>query len=324
MVEPEPVEHEDPPSDPAPRSGVVGRAGDAVERATRARDQARRSIPAVDAGLASYERDGQINGFVLAGALAFRFFVFLLPLYLLALVTAGATVAFDPTGPSELSRSAGLSSYLSGTIADAATTSKRSLWILIPVTIYALASAARSAYKVVATAHAAAWGLTDIKRPRSYVAILGFLGFALATMAGLVTFRHLRTGALLPLSIVLSAAYYGALWLAASRLLPRPTGTSIWWLVPGAVLVAVGTQALYVFDVVYLNARVHSASRAYGALGIAASVMLWLYLLGRLMVASPVVNATLWERGQAKRRAATTDGAAAAPPPRPSSSPPDP
>ena len=28
----------------------------------------------------------------------------------------------------------------------------------------------------------------------------------------------------------------------------------------------------------------------------AASALLWLYLLGRLMVAAPVLNATLWQR----------------------------
>ncbi|MCU1372565.1 MAG: hypothetical protein JWO77_3759 [Ilumatobacteraceae bacterium] len=38
------------------------------------------------------------------------------------------------------------------------------------------------------------------------------------------------------------------------------------------------------------------ASAAYGALGVAASALLWLYLLGRLMVAAPVLNATIWNR----------------------------
>jgi uncharacterized BrkB/YihY/UPF0761 family membrane protein len=58
----------------------------------------------------------------------------------------------------------------------------------------------------------------------------------------------------------------------------------------------VGTQGLYLFNVLYLNHKIQSASAAYGALGVAASALLWLYLLGRLMVAAPVLNATLWER----------------------------
>ena len=39
-------------------------------------------------------------------------------------------------------------------------------------------------------------------------------------------------------------------------------------------------------------------SELYGALGAAASVLLWLYLIGRLVVGSAVLNATLWERNR--------------------------
>ena len=65
---------------------------------------------------------------------------------------------------------------------------------------------------------------------------------------------------------------------------------------PGALLVGIGTQGLYLFTVLYLNHRIESATEAYGALGIAASCLAWLYLVGRLVVAAPVLNATLWER----------------------------
>ena len=35
----------------------------------------------------------------------------------------------------------------------------------------------------------------------------------------------------------------------------------------------------------------------YGSLGIAAGLLFSLYLVSRLMIASAVVNATLWKRG---------------------------
>ena len=73
----------------------------------------------------------------------------------------------------------------------------------------------------------------------------------------------------------------------------------------------VGTQCLYLFNVLYLNRHIQSASAAYGALGIAASALLWLYLLGRLIVAAPVLNATLWERQHAS---AEPTGASSPPP----------
>lgn len=37
-------------------------------------------------------------------------------------------------------------------------------------------------------------------------------------------------------------------------------------------------------------------SEIYGAFGIAAALLLWLYVFGRLIVASAIVNSALWER----------------------------
>jgi len=36
----------------------------------------------------------------------------------------------------------------------------------------------------------------------------------------------------------------------------------------------------------------------YGSLGVAAALLAWVYLLGRLMGASALPKATLWERRQ--------------------------
>jgi uncharacterized BrkB/YihY/UPF0761 family membrane protein len=50
-------------------------------------------------------------------------------------------------------------------------------------------------------------------------------------------------------------------------------------------------------SVYILARRVASASELYGSLGVAAALLLWLYLLGRLVVAAAMLNATLWDRG---------------------------
>ena len=100
---------------------------------------------------------------------------------------------------------------------------------------------------------------------------------------------------------VSGAVLFAGVWLAASWVLPRAPGTTVWSLLPGALLVAAGSQGLYLFSVLYLSRKIASASEAYGALGVAASILLWLYLLGRLLVAAPVLNATLWERSHHPR-----------------------
>jgi uncharacterized BrkB/YihY/UPF0761 family membrane protein len=258
-------------------------------------DDTRATVPPVDIGFAALERDGHIGGFMMAGAIAFRLFVFILPMYLLALVIAGAVFAFDPDQADDVASGAGMSKYLAGSIGDAAQTSHKSLWLLIPLTLFAMASAGRSVDKAIAAAHARAWDIDLPKRKPHYV-VLGIVGFAFSVLAAVRIISFIRHGALVPVAMVLGAITYGAIWLLASHALPRRPGASWWSLLPGAVLVGVGTQGLYLFNVLYLNHKIQSASAAYGALGVAASALLWLYLLGRLMVAAPVLNATLWER----------------------------
>lgn len=288
-----------PPAAPRPASRVEqlrGRAEALGEQLARRRDEARAALPPVDIGLSAVEHDNRIGGFIVAGAIAFRLFVYVLPLYLLGLVIAGAAFSVDPDSPDALARDAGMSTYLRGTVGEAAATSHKSLWILIPVTLYALASAGLSAHKAIAAAHTSAWNLPARPKVKPYVVAPLFFAFAIVVGMAALAFGRLRETPVGIVVMVLAGATYGGLWLAASLLLPRARAATWWHLLPGAVLVGAGTQALYLFNVLYLNHKIETASQAYGALGVAASALLWLYLLGRLLVAAPVLNATLWER----------------------------
>jgi uncharacterized BrkB/YihY/UPF0761 family membrane protein len=71
-------------------------------------------------------------------------------------------------------------------------------------------------------------------------------------------------------------------------------------LIPGAILFAVGVGALRVATVYYFARKVTSASSWYGELGGAAVLLAWLYLVGRLIVASAFLNASLWNRRKAR------------------------
>ena len=67
-------------------------------------------------------------------------------------------------------------------------------------------------------------------------------------------------------------------------------------LLPGALMVGSGLWLAQLFSVYVLAHRIDKASELYGSLGVAAALLAWLYLLGRLMVASAMLSATLWER----------------------------
>jgi uncharacterized BrkB/YihY/UPF0761 family membrane protein len=286
--------------DPPPRSGT-GTAGLAarlralVDTTGHLVEEARRRSPVVDAGLAALDRDREIGGFVLAGALAFRLFVFALPLYLLVLVVMGAAFAVDPDQADELARSAGLAPTVADALADAASTSSRSLWILVPVTLWGLVVASRSVHKVLAASHLRAWQMPPARQ--STVGAGGVLGVTFVMVVAMAVFGRFHEGLWTLVTVVVAALFYTGLWWVASLLLAHPAGVSAISLLPGAVIVGIGTQGLFAFNVLYLDRRIESASEAYGALGIAASGLLWLYLLGRLLVAAPVVNAVLHERG---------------------------
>ena len=86
----------------------------------------------------------------------------------------------------------------------------------------------------------------------------------------------------------------GGAWLAVSMQLPH--GQVHWsQLVPGAVLVGVGLLLVNVFNVYVTTRLVENRANTYGALGIATALLFSLVLVGRLIVLSAELNASLSE-----------------------------
>ena len=84
-------------------------------------------------------------------------------------------------------------------------------------------------------------------------------------------------------------------------LLPR-RGTGWRALVPGAALVAVGMLVINAFNVYITSRLVEERADTYGALGMAAALLFSLFLVGRLVVGSAVLNATIEARSQERDR----------------------
>jgi uncharacterized BrkB/YihY/UPF0761 family membrane protein len=62
------------------------------------------------------------------------------------------------------------------------------------------------------------------------------------------------------------------------------------------VLFGTGLLGVNVFNVYVTTRLVEGRADTYGALGVAAALLFSLVLVGRLMVASAVLNASLYER----------------------------
>jgi uncharacterized BrkB/YihY/UPF0761 family membrane protein len=76
-----------------------------------------------------------------------------------------------------------------------------------------------------------------------------------------------------------------------------PNRASRWEdVVPGAALFAVGLLALHAITIYWIAREVEHKSDTYGAIGAALAILLWAYILGRIMAAAAVLNMALWEQ----------------------------
>jgi len=193
-------------------------------------------------------------------------------------------------------------------VATATAASKKSLWLFIPLSLYALYSGGSGVIKVLRAIHAVAWGEPLTKPRRGVAAAFALFGVAVGLLAvlALLQWIHQQVGGLGVIPAILTTVVYIAGWVLASRALPH--GDAPWQaLLPGAILVGVGFEALHLIGAFYLGSKISSASETYGSLGAAAAIIAWLYLFGRLMVASAMLNASAWERNHP--RGGTHNGA---------------
>ncbi len=106
---------------------------------------------------------------------------------------------------------------------------------------------------------------------------------------------HDDIGVLGLVPILLSGVVLAAVWTFVQYHLPR---ADVHWteLVPGAVLVALGVEALQLVTVVWFTRSIESKSETYGAIGAALAILLWAYFLGRIIVSGAMLNAALHEQ----------------------------
>jgi len=264
--------------------------------AAQARLEAARSRHAsLQVGWTLYEGDSSIGGGLLAGALAYRLFVLLLPTSLLLVSGLGLYAGAADKSTRQVTREAGLHGLFASNVAATASGGARSLVfiLMIPAVLYA----AVKLYRAIAIVHALVWHSTGRagRTTRRGVAVL--LGVLLATVVSTEIVgwirRHDQLGGVA--ALVVYTVVVGGAWLALSLQLPH--GGARWTsLLPGAALFGVGLLGVNVFNV-YVTARlVEDRANTYGALGVATALLFSLVLVGRLAVVSAELNAVLYRR----------------------------
>jgi uncharacterized BrkB/YihY/UPF0761 family membrane protein len=254
-------------------------------------------LPAVGTARGLVVRDRHHAGSVLAAGLAFRIFLMLLPLYLLAASAlgflAGGSGGTVPAVESTLRLGGAVAKAINSSAAEA----HDGQWVLLLTGMVLLVYTLNSALRALRLVHVVAWQDRPGRSGPVATALASLLLIAMLLWGALASVLIALVPYLGPLIGVLLVAALGGTWLLLSTLLPH--GAAPWRaLVPGAALVAVGLGAMYLVSSYYLPHKLSSTSQLYGALGIAATVMTWLFLGCRLIVAATVLNAMRWERGR--------------------------
>ncbi|HSF99068.1 MAG TPA: YhjD/YihY/BrkB family envelope integrity protein [Ornithinibacter sp.] len=280
--------------------GVVERVRTTARRASAWSVAARETHQSVDVGFRLADRDKRVAAGVLAGGVAYRLFFWLISL---SVLLTGAFGVARGAWPERMLATVGLGSPVSDVIIDLTRGAQENRWWALLVGGWLVLWTGYLGGKALVLVHAAVWGVPPPPPPRPWVMSLSFTatGVALVAAMSVTAWLHATSQALAVLAALASTALPGAIWLAVSRLLPH-RGQTWRGLAPGAILVAVGIQVFTILTIWFLVPKLASATDRYGLAGITATLLFWLYVLGRLFIAAATLNASLHEQ-----RTATAD-----------------
>lgn len=281
------------------RSRVEGLA----DQSRRSRDAALHELEvqrsrhgSVDVTCRAVRLDADVHGGLLSAAVALRLFIFVVPVGLVLVTGFGFLADAGQESPTDLARRAGITGLIASAVGSAGDLTALNRAVLLVGGLYASGSAARSLRQTLEVVHALVWGQHP-DPPRGVRPALGLLGIAAAAVALVLALGRIRAadatvgGAATVVALVVP---FAAWWWLSDRLphgdAPRRA------LLPGAVLMAVGVQAVHIITVYLLARQVSGRSDTYGALAVAMAVLLWATFLGRLVVATAELNATTWRR----------------------------
>jgi uncharacterized BrkB/YihY/UPF0761 family membrane protein len=277
------------------RSLLEQRLSDTRERLEDARPRSNM----IDTAFRALERDVATGGGVLSAAVAFRVFLFMIP-YVFVLI-AGFGVAADASGSStrEMAHSAGIGGLVAKALNGVGDLSGTSRLAALVVGLFALYLASRGLVKVLRISHGLIWRV-PIPRLQSGTkaagALVGVVTTILVTMGAIQWLRD-RSVVLSIVLLAATAALPAALWLLVSWLLPHADGP--WWsLAPGAVVFGIGVVGLHALTIYWFSYEVSKKTETYGAIGASLALLLWAYMLGRVITAAATISAAFWYRNE--------------------------
>jgi uncharacterized BrkB/YihY/UPF0761 family membrane protein len=247
------------------------------------------------------ENERELGGGLIAGGVAFRIFLWLVPFGLVAAALLSFWSEQDPDELESAARSFGVGAAAAQAASEALQIGNRNALLVLVFGLVLLAWFTLGAVRALVLAHALAWQLNppQIRRPHRVVAVFNGL-FVLTILSSAVeTWLEAQLGRLALLGLAFTLAVGIAIALYVMWLLPHRAKHPR-ELLPGALLVSIGNQLVQVAVIFYFAPRLGRSEETYGAFGTAATMLIWLYVLSRLVTVAAFLNATLWDR---RRRA---------------------
>jgi hypothetical protein len=279
--------------DAAAGQGFAGRvhrtiAAGSARAASAAEQHASVAIP-----FRAADRNRRVAASVLAGGFAYRLFLWLLAF---GLVVGGALGLGNADGTEQAVASGGLPAAVVNVIGDIARAADSNSWWLLAIGVPTLLWEGYAGAKGLDRVHALVWNDPSpprIRPLRSSLAFSGSMCVFIATVCLSWWFRD-TSAATQWLIFAVTIVPLAALWLVASLRLPH--GSASWKaLLPGAVLVAVGFQVVHGLVLHFYAAKLEKSTSLYAALGVTTTLLFVGWVVGWLVVTSPILNSSLYE-----------------------------
>lgn len=283
--------------DAADGTGLVRSTAATRGRVTRAQQWAGKyqGVLVVGVVLGIFRRDRRAAGSVMSSALAFRLFLFCLPLLLLTIGVAG--FASDVVDARSADRAAGLTGSLAKQVITAFHESGLTRWAAVLFGLWGVLVAGRSLSRVLHAASAAAWGLPagEHARLRAVGAVAGIVG-TIGVIA-IIIGRIRESFGIGPASasFIPALLIYASAWLGILMFLPRATEDP-GALLPGCLLIALTLTVMQAVSELYLPDRIDHASQLYGIFGTIVVTLGWFFVLGRAIIIAMELNAAIYDR----------------------------
>jgi uncharacterized BrkB/YihY/UPF0761 family membrane protein len=262
--------------------------------------------PIAESGWQVWRRDREIAGSVLAAALAYRIFIWLLPL---ALVLVAGLGLFGSADAAHAVNDLGVSGVVASSVSQTAHTGSwfGRLALIVSGTVVFL----YESYILLRTLRAIAafsWRIPVRPMRRPAPQVLLFLGLSLALVVCLSLTNKIAGSLFFPLGLIvalLSLLVVPAYIVMVSMALLPHRATNWTAFVPGALLVYATYALVHLLATLIVVPWVAHKQATYGVLGTSAGLLFLMFVFGRVIELAFSLNAVLEEQRQeavARRR----------------------